>query len=218
MKIIRKKIQELDNSRWGMERLSGGKELGSDHVDDRRSEPDTDGNTAMKADAPAKAEKTTDKKEKPEVPPMSDKSERMMQQTPALNRNQTIDSGLGRSERQMQARNQRLGTGVYGLKEEIANGVGGGAIAGLGIGSQGEPGVKRGKFAGNTTFKFPTKKYNSFLHQSKSDRKWWQTYMGEECKGELEEVRDFARKNPKAPIIFEDDDTGACFYARYGKK
>jgi hypothetical protein len=104
------------------------------------------------------------------------------------------------------------------MKISEENIVGNGAIAGIGIGPQGEPGVKRGKFAGNTTFKFPTNKYNSFLHQSKRDRSWWKTYMGEDTDGALDEIRQYAKKNPKAPIIFEDDDTGACFYARYGKK
>ena len=94
-----------------------------------------------------------------------------------------------------------------------ANSVAGGGVAGMT-----EPVVRRGNFAGNTTFKFPTKKYNSFLHQSKANRKWWQTYMGEDCSDELNEIRDYANKNPKAPIFLEDEDTGACFYARYGKK
>lgn len=104
------------------------------------------------------------------------------------------------------------------MKISEENTAGSGAIAGLGVGPQGEPGVPRGKFAGHTTFKFPTAKYNSFLHQSKADRKWWQTYMGENAADALEEIREYARKNPKSPIIFEDADTGACFYARYGKK
>lgn len=104
------------------------------------------------------------------------------------------------------------------MKIAEENFAGTGAIAGLGVGAQGEPGVKKGKFAGHTTFKFPTAKYHNFLHQSKQNRKWWQTYMGEDCHDALEEVRDYARKNPSAPVIFEDEDTGACFYARYGKK
>lgn len=77
--------------------------------------------------------------------------------------------------------------------------------------------IKRGKFAGHDTFVLPRKKYNDFLGKSKQDRQWWKTYMGED-EGTLDEVRVFARKNPKAAIVFEDEDTGACFFARYGKK
>lgn len=80
-----------------------------------------------------------------------------------------------------------------------------------------EPKLKRGRFAGNDTFILPRMKYNDFLGKSKKDRQWWKTYMGED-EGTLDEVRTYASKNPKAPIIFEDEDTGACFYARYGKK
>lgn len=108
---------------------------------------------------------------------------------------------------------------ILSLDEDApANSAGGGAIAGLGVGPQGEPGVKKGKFAGHTTFKFPTKKFNSFFAQSKANRKWWMTYMGEDTDDALDEVRQYANKNPKSPVIFEDEDTGALFYARYGKK
>lgn len=83
--------------------------------------------------------------------------------------------------------------------------------------SEEEPKIKRGKFAGNDTFILSRQKYNDFLGKSKQDRQWWKTYMGED-EGTLDEVRAFARKNPKAAIVFEDEDTGACFFARYGKK
>jgi hypothetical protein len=98
--------------------------------------------------------------------------------------------------------------------------VGSGEIAGAGVGPQGEPGrkLKRGMFAGNTTFKLPRQTYNSFLGRGKAHRKWWETYLKEEDDDVLNEIREFAKKNPKAAIVFEDEDTGACFFARYGKK
>lgn len=96
---------------------------------------------------------------------------------------------------------------------------GGGFVAGLGVGDQGEPPrVKRGMFAGNETFKIPRQTYNSFLGKGKGHRKWWETYLKEEDDEVMNEIREFANKNPKAAIVFEDEDTGACFFARYGKK
>jgi hypothetical protein len=104
------------------------------------------------------------------------------------------------------------------VKEDApVNNAGGGAIAGLGTGPQGEPGIKKGKFAGNKTFMFKRQKYNDFLARSKKDRQWWKTYLGEDDYV-VSEIREYARKYPHKPIIFEDEDTGHLFYARYGKK
>lgn len=106
-----------------------------------------------------------------------------------------------------------------GLNEDApVNSAGGGNVAGLGVGAKGEPPkVKRGKFAGNDTFILRRQKYNDYLGRSKKDRQWWKTYIGEDDDA-LEEVRQYARKNPKSAIVFEDEDTGSCFFARYGKK
>ena len=103
------------------------------------------------------------------------------------------------------------------MKEEIANSAGGGGVAAIGIGPQGEPGIKRGKFAGATTFMFKRKQFLNFQNEQKRDRKWWKTYLGEN-EDYLEEVRQYARRNPKSPIVFECEDTGHLFYVRYGKK
>ena len=98
------------------------------------------------------------------------------------------------------------------LKEEIANAVGGGAIAGLGVGPQGEPGRKRGKFAGHETF---IVKRNTFLslREAKRKGKHWRTYLEED--DAYAELREYARKN-KGPIVVECEATGACMFVRYG--
>jgi hypothetical protein len=104
------------------------------------------------------------------------------------------------------------------IKEDAPiNNAGGGAIAGLGTGPQPEPGIKKGKFAGNTTFMFRRQKYAEFQARSKKDHKWWKNYLGEDDHI-VNEIRAFAKKYPHKPIIFEDEDTGNMFYARYGKK
>jgi hypothetical protein len=142
-------------------------------------------------------------------------------------------------------------------EEAPTNSSGSGNIAGLGVGTQGEPGItapsrkryksknqsaaiareteltllrrkqpammeekqpiKRGKFAGNDTFVLDRQKYLGYLGRSKKARQWWKTYLGD-SDGTLEEIRNYARKNPKAAIVFEDEDTGSCFFARYGGK
>lgn len=96
-----------------------------------------------------------------------------------------------------------------------------GAIAGTGDArlapDQREPGVRKGKFAGNSTFMFKRQQFLEFQNLSKKDRKWWKKYLGKN-EDYIMPVREFAKKNPKSPIIFEDEDTGHLFYAKYGKK
>lgn len=124
------------------------------------------------------------------------------------------------------AKCRKVGANNWGNKTEEsvteeapANSVGGGNIAGLGVGPQGEPPgprIKRGKFAGNTTFMFRREQYNKFRAMNKKDRQWWKTYLGED-EDIVNEIREYAKKNPKSAIVFEDEDTGYCFFARYGK-
>lgn len=103
---------------------------------------------------------------------------------------------------------------IKDIREEMT--VGGGNISGLG-GINGEPGIRKGKFAGKTTFMFGRKQFLEFQNQSKKDYKWWKKYLGEND-SYLEEVRKYARQHPGEPIIFECEETGHLFYARYGKK
>ena len=126
--------------------------------------------------------------------------------------------------------------------EEEGTTAGGGAIAGLGVGPQGEPGVskknqkkhqsqnlnmfrrgqpaalqeaKMGKFAGHDTFIVSSSMYHSAKNEKKKG-KHWKNYIGEDEHGM--QIREYANKNHKKPIILQDENTGAMCYARYGKK
>ena len=105
------------------------------------------------------------------------------------------------------------------MKEEMANAVGGGNIAGLGVGPQGEPGLtkprpiaRRGKFAGHETFVVAAETFNS-LKLQKQKGKHWRKYLDED--EAYYDLREYARKH-KGPIVVEDERTGACMFVRYG--
>lgn len=123
---------------------------------------------------------------------------------------------------------------------------GSGNIAGIGVGPKGEPGVhprhqpKKNKtpstpvvmamlrrkapnplaeecetFAGAVVFEVaPSVFHNAKLEKRK--HKTWRKYLEEDdC---LAEVREYANKNPRKPIILKNRLTGEMCYARYGKK
>jgi hypothetical protein len=101
------------------------------------------------------------------------------------------------------------------------NVVGGGAVAGLGVGPQGEPGrppelmpmqKRRGKFMNLETFIVPHSTFVS-LREAKRKGKHWRTYLNED--DTYHDIREYA-KNCKGPIIVEDKSTGAMMYVRYG--
>lgn len=104
------------------------------------------------------------------------------------------------------------------LKEDMGvaptNNAGGGAVAGIGVGPQGEPGIKRKKFAGSTVFKVPTK---SFVMAKMLKRKYarFESYLGDP--DVAKEISEYANANWKEAIIIEDEQTGAMMYIRYGK-
>lgn len=125
----------------------------------------------------------------------------------------------------------------YRLSEDApTNSVAGDGVAGLGAQPPskppgwGEPGLRRkprilrrkklseevqkGRFAGHDTFIVP---HDMFLkaRNAKKHGKHWKTYVGQNEHGMA--IRDYARKNPKKPIIFQCDRTGALTYGRYGK-
>ena len=105
------------------------------------------------------------------------------------------------------------------MEEAPANSAGGGNVAGLGVGPQGEPGrssslmFKRGKFAGKDTFIVPTKMFHKG-QLSKKKGQHWKSYFTED-EG-FNEIREFAMKNPKKSIILQDENTGALYVAKYG--
>ena len=103
------------------------------------------------------------------------------------------------------------------IKEDGAvptNNAGDGAIAGLGVGPQGEPGIKRKKFAGSDVFRVPTK---SFVMARMLKRKGmrFEAYLGDPVIAK--EIAEYANNNWKSGIVLEDEQTGAMMYLRYGK-
>lgn len=109
----------------------------------------------------------------------------------------------------------------FKIAEEVS--AGGGAIAGLGVGPQGEPGrsavlqpmLRRKKFAGHEVFEVKSDMY----HRARMSRKkgqHWRTYLDED--EYYEEIRDYARKNKGKAIVLQDENTGAMFFAQFGKR
>lgn len=119
-----------------------------------------------------------------------------------------------------------------------ANAVGGGHVAGLGVGPQGEPPgpksvlarLRRKKplmtgiqeevtnqdyFAGNPVFKVSDNYYHKCYHGKKKFHKY-EKYVGNDAYGEA--IRQYGRKNYSKPIVIQNETTGAMLYLRYGKK
>lgn len=70
-------------------------------------------------------------------------------------------------------------------------------------------------FAGGAVFEVSS----AVFHEAKLQKrkgKHWKTYLGED--DALAEIREFANKNPKTPIILQNQVTGEMCYARYGKQ
>ena len=126
------------------------------------------------------------------------------------------------------------------------NSAGGGGIAGIGVGPNGEPGVsvkvqrkiqKRQKTPSNNVImayfkrKAPVLAEDTFagamvfevssavFHTAKLEKrkhKTWRKYLEEDDC--LAEIREYANKNPGRPIILKNKNTGEMTYARYGKR
>lgn len=122
---------------------------------------------------------------------------------------------------------------------------GGGNVAGLGVGPQGEPGVstkaqRKHSRDGTTptsvilgmlrrkapnplaeeTFAGATvfEVSSSTFHNAKVEKrkgKHWRTYL-DEC-DELAEIREYANKNPGKPIVLRNRTTTEMVFVRYGK-
>jgi hypothetical protein len=105
---------------------------------------------------------------------------------------------------------------AIGLKEEIANATG---AAIPGSGDTGEafrpsrPIARRGKFLNQETFVVSSSTFNS-LREAKKKRVHWKRYLEED--DAYHDLREYAQKKRKGPIIVEDERTGACMYVRYG--
>jgi len=101
-------------------------------------------------------------------------------------------------------------------EDVAANAVGGGNIAGLGVGSQGEPGLlRRKKFAGNTVFVIDAERFNR-CRMGKCRYHKYESYVGNDEIGE--EIRQYGIKNKGKAIVVEDEKTGAMMFLKYGSK
>lgn len=135
------------------------------------------------------------------------------------------------------------------IKEDGAptNSAGGGGIAGIGVGPQGEPGVspriqkkRYGKTKTTPTSVimgyFRRKAPNmmaeetfagaivfevssSTFHNAKTEKRRGKHWRTylDEC-DELAEIREYAKKNPHKAIVLRNENTGEMCYAKYGRK
>ena len=123
------------------------------------------------------------------------------------------------------------------------NNVGGGNIAGMGVGPKGEPGVPKNKqarekspilfpkmmkrtvpslvkedmehFAGSVIFEVSPSTFHC-ARMEKRKGKHWRTYLEEdEC---FQQIREYLKANPKKGVILQNERTGEMMYARYPKK
>lgn len=106
------------------------------------------------------------------------------------------------------------------IKEEMS--VGAGVIAGMPTASPAEqtpvvltPMQRRKKFAGKDVFVVSSDAF----HKAKLGKKKFEHYSSYVGRDEIgKEIQEFARSNKDAPIILEDELTGAMVYLRYGKR
>lgn len=124
---------------------------------------------------------------------------------------QQVDTGLPQVAR---------GNGTQ--NEDVAvNAAAHGAVAGIGIGSQGEPGLshsvmmKRKKFAGAEVFEVNS----DWFHKARLGKRKharYEHYVGTDEIGQA--IREYGNADYSAPIIIQDERTGAMCYLRYGKR
>lgn len=100
------------------------------------------------------------------------------------------------------------------------NAAGSGAVAGIGVGQNGEPGsppgaiIRRSKFAGHEVFEVNGDVFHkSRMGKVKQHR--YEKYVGGDPVGE--EIRQYGRKNPGKPIVLKHEKTGALQFLKYGK-
>ena len=128
------------------------------------------------------------------------------------NMNSVMTKTFGKQMRDLRNNDRKAYQELF-VKEEIANNVGGGNIAGM---DRGKPvaKVRRKKFAEHDVFVVDSDRYM----KSRFGKKKYRPY--EECVGDDEigcAIREYGLKNPNKPIIIEDETTGAMIFLRYGK-
>lgn len=75
--------------------------------------------------------------------------------------------------------------------------------------------LRRKKFAGQEVFVVPSDAF----HKAKLGKKKFEHYSSYVGRDEIgQEITEFAKTNKDAPIILEDEITGAMVYLRYGKR
>jgi hypothetical protein len=131
-------------------------------------------------------------------------------------------SAIGSPEESIKKQKPKPLPKTMGSYVDEENGVGGGAVAGLGIGPQGEPGrppqlmpvARRGKpFMGVETYVVPSRVFNQ-IREAKKKGKHWRKYLDED--DAYHHIRVEAKKNKKGAIIIEDENTGALCFVKYG--
>lgn len=112
------------------------------------------------------------------------------------------------------------GNGVQNEDAAVMS-AGSGAVAGIGIGPQGEPGIsqstilKRKKFAGAEVFEVNS----DWFHRARMGKRKharYEHYVGNDETGQA--IREYGNADYSTPIIIQDERTGAMCYLRYGKK
>jgi hypothetical protein len=116
----------------------------------------------------------------------------------------------------------------FHMVDETTNSVGGGNVAGLGVGAQGEPGarprkkkkknikesVQMSKFAGKDVFIVDSDTYHA-CRLGKKRYARYETYVGKDKIGLA--IREYGLKYPKRPIILQNGDVGPMLYLKYGR-
>ena len=75
------------------------------------------------------------------------------------------------------------------------------------------PIARRGRILNQETFIVSSSTFHSIKQQKKKGMHW-KRYLEED--DAYHDLREYARKKRKGPIIVEDERTGACMYVRYG--
>ena len=107
---------------------------------------------------------------------------------------------------------------AIGLKEDAAANATGSAVPGTGSDPvtwmpSNRPIARRGRILNQETFIVSSSTFNSIKHQKKKGMHW-KRYLEED--DAYHDLREYAKKKRKGPIIIENQDTGACMYVRYG--